>query len=133
MSSPRNGVLAAVKRIVWYLSGQPRLVWQFCWQRAFKAISTFSGRAGCRDTQKSTLGCCAMFGKHLVKAYSRTRSNVAVGAGEAKFYAFVSAASESLGMVAMTEDYGGKVDALLYKASAAIELATININPSSTT
>ena len=65
-----------------------------------------------------------MHGSHLIKAYSRTQSNVALSSGEAEFYAAVSAASESLGVVAMTEDYGDKLDAYLYAdASAAIGIA----------
>ena len=65
-----------------------------------------------------------MHGSHLIKAYSRTQSNIALSSGESEFYALVAAASESLGIVAMTEDYGDKLDGYLYAdASAAIGIA----------
>jgi hypothetical protein len=65
-----------------------------------------------------------MYGSHLIKAYSRTQSNIALSSGEAEFYALVSTASEALGIVAMTEDFGDKADAYLYAdASAAIGVA----------
>ena len=65
-----------------------------------------------------------MHGSYLVKAYSRTRSNIALSAGEAEYYAFVSAASEALGLVAMTEDFGDKTEAHLYAdARASIGVA----------
>ena len=65
-----------------------------------------------------------MHGSHLVKAYSRTQSNIALSSGEAVSYGLVSTASEALGHVAMSEDFGDKIDAYLYAdASAAIAVA----------
>jgi len=65
-----------------------------------------------------------MHGSHLIKAYSRTQSNIALSSGEAEYYALVSTASEALGIVAMTEDFGDRTEAYLYAdASAAIGVA----------
>ena len=65
-----------------------------------------------------------MHGSHLLKAFSRTQSNIALSSGEAEFYALVGAASEALGFIAMTDDYGDKLEAFLYAdASAAIGVA----------
>ena len=65
-----------------------------------------------------------MHGAHLVKAYSRTQSNVELSSGEAEFYRLVSTASEALGLLAMTEDFGDKVESYLHAdASAAIGVA----------
>ena len=65
-----------------------------------------------------------MHGAHLIKTYSRTQSNIALSSGEVEFYGLVATASEALGMVAMTEDFGDKVDPFLYAdASAAIGVA----------
>ena len=58
-----------------------------------------------------------MNGSHLGKAYSRTQSNIALSSGEAGFYGLVSSASEVLGLVAMSEDFGDKVDAWLVACS----------------
>ena len=65
-----------------------------------------------------------MHGAHLIKAYSRAQSNIALSSGEAEFYALVSTASEALGVVAMSEDFGDKAEAYLFAAaSAAIGVA----------
>ena len=42
----------------------------------------------------------------MIKAHSRTQSNIALSSAEAKLYATVSAASEGLGLRAMLNDYG---------------------------
>ena len=126
MSAPRNGDWTAIKRVVRYLLGKPRLVWKFKWQEGPKFVSAFSDSnwAGCHDTRKSISGACIMNGSHLIKSYIRTQSNIALSSGEAEFYALVATASDALGIVAMTEDSGDKVDAYLYAdASAAIGLA----------
>ena len=91
MSAPRNGDWTAIKRVVRYLLGKPRMVWKFKWQEGPKFVSAFSDSnwAGCHDTRKSTSGACIMNGSHLIKAYSRTQSNIALSSGEADFYALV--------------------------------------------
>jgi hypothetical protein len=101
-------------------------VWRFKWQDTPKCISAFSDSnwAGCHDTRKSTSGACIMHGSHLIKAYSRTQSNIALSSGEAEYYALVSTASEALGIAAMTEDFGDRIEAYLYAdVSAAIGVA----------
>ena len=65
-----------------------------------------------------------MHGSHLVKAYSRTQSDIALSSGKAEFCALVATALEALGLVAMTEDFGDKTKSCLYAdASAAIGVA----------
>ena len=65
-----------------------------------------------------------MHGPHLLKAYSRTQSNIALSSGEAEYYGLVSTASEALGLVAMTGDFGDKAESFLHAdASAAIGVA----------
>ena len=39
MSSPRNGDWVALKRVVRYLLGKPRLVWRLVWQEKPKFLS----------------------------------------------------------------------------------------------
>ena len=65
-----------------------------------------------------------MHGSHLVKAYSRTQSIIVLSSGAAEFYGLVSTVPETIGLVAMSEDFGDKIDALLYvDASASIGVA----------
>ena len=114
---PRNWDWVALKRIVLYLLGKPRLVWKFMWQEGPKFVSAFSDSnwAGCHDTRKSISGACIMNWSHLLKAYSRAQGNIALSSGEAEFYALVATASEALGIVAMTEDFGDKVDGVFIR------------------
>ena len=65
-----------------------------------------------------------MIGAHAIRTWSLTQPSVTLSSGEAEFYALVSTSSEALGMVAMSEDFGDKIDAFLYAdASAAIGVA----------
>ena len=126
MAAPRNGDWSAIKRIVRYLVGKPRLVWRYPWGESLGFISAFSDSnwAGCQETRKSSSGACFMVGSYPVKARSRTQSTIALSSAEAEFYALVSAASEALGLAAMTSDFGEPLDPYLYAdASAAIGIA----------
>ena len=126
MAKPQNGDWSALKRIGRYLIYRPRVVHKFVWQERPEGLSAYSDSnwAGCHETRKSTSGACFMYGSHLLKAYSRTQSNIALSSGEAEYYALVATASEALGLVAMTDDFGDKSDAYLYAdASAAIGVA----------
>ena len=80
-----------------------------------------------RTGQAATLqakGQRELHGSHLVKAFSTTKSNIALSSGEAEFYVLVSTISEALDCVAMTKDFGYELDAYLYAyASAAIGVA----------
>ena len=118
-------LFCSIKRVVRYLIGRPRLVWRFVWQEAPKFISAFSDSnwAGCHDTRKSTTGACLMHGSHLVKAFSRTQSNIALSSGEAEFYGVVKAAGIGLGYVSLLEDVGVSLPLRVWTDS----IATIGI------
>ena len=65
-----------------------------------------------------------MHGGHLIRAYSKTQSNIALSSGEAEFYSMVAASSEAIGLRAMTIDYDHELEPWLYvDASAAIGVA----------
>ena len=65
-----------------------------------------------------------MWGGHVMKAYSRTQSNIALSSAEAELYATVTAASEGLGLSSMARDYGMEIQARLHvDATAAIGIA----------
>ena len=62
-----------------------------------------------------------MHGSHMLKAFSRTQANIALSSAEAELYATVTAASEGLGLKAMSLDFGMRLDPFLnVDASAAI-------------
>ena len=126
MSKPRNKDWDKLKRIGRYLLHVPRLVHCYKWQQGPQYLSAYSDSdwAGCRDTRKSTSGGAMMHGRHLIRAYSKTQSNIALSSGEAEYYAMVKAASEGMGLKAMAEDFKQNIEPWLYvDATAAIGVA----------
>ena len=126
MACPQNGDWAAIKRIGRYLLSRPRVVHLFRWQDQPDGLTAYSDSnwAGCLRTRKSTSGACFMHGSHLIRAYSKTQSNIALSSGEAEFYSMVAASSEAIGLRAMTIDYDHELEPWLYvDASAAIGVA----------
>ena len=62
-----------------------------------------------------------MLGAHVVKAWSKTQSLVALSSAESEFYATVKAATESMGVLAMLEDFREKATVRMHvDASAAL-------------
>ena len=126
MSSPRVEDWALVKRIGRYLKGRPRAISIFMWQDRTANLTAYSDsdHAGCKVSRKSTSGACFMMGKHLLKSFSRTQSNIALSSAEAELYSFVTAASEAIGLKSMLKDFGVEAEAhLQVDASAAIGIA----------
>ena len=65
-----------------------------------------------------------MMGRHLIKTYARTQSNIALSSAEAELYAIVTAASEAMGLKTMIKDYGGDATPYIHvDATAAIGIA----------
>ena len=66
MSSPTASAWAALKRLVRYLVGLPRLVFRYVDQE-ISSIDAYADIdwAGCSRTRKSTSGGCVMLGAHV--------------------------------------------------------------------
>ena len=107
MSKPRNKDWEALKRICRYLICCPRMVHSYRWQDEPSSLTVYSDSdwAGCRESRKSTSGACFFHGQHLIKACSKTQANIALSSAKAEYYSIAKAASEGLGLKAMTEDY----------------------------
>ena len=54
-----------------------------------------------------------------MKAYSKTRPNIALSSAEAEYYSMVKAASEGLGLKAVTEDYIKPLSPWMYVGTTA--------------
>ena len=87
MASPRQGDWQLVKGVVRYLFGRPRVLWRFPWQQQpkFMSVVSDSNWAGCHAMRKSTSGATINHESHTIKAYSRTRSTLALSSAEAEF------------------------------------------------
>ena len=107
MSSPTEHAWTKLVRVAKYLKNNPRLVMKFAFQNATDVIEAFSDAnwAGCHQTRRSTSGGVLMRGSHLLKAWSKTQSLVALSSAESEFYATVRAATEALGVLALMGDF----------------------------
>ena len=107
MSRPRNKDWEALKRICRYLIVCPRKVHFYRWQDEPNSLTVYSDSdwVRCRESPKSTSGACFFHGYHVIKAYSKTQTNIVLSSAEASYYSMVKAASEGFTLKAMTEDY----------------------------
>ena len=121
MAKPRRKDIAKIKRLARYLIGCPRMVQLFRRQKASKKIDVYtdSNWAGCLETRKSTSGGIIKIGHHAIKTWSSTQNVIATSSGEAEFYALVKAGSQSLGIKAMADDFGIKINRIVIKTDAS--------------
>ena len=91
------------------------------WQKAVDKLSIFTDAdwAGDKVTRKSTTGGCIMLGSHLLKAWSKTQTLVALSSGESELYATLKASSEGLGMISIAKDLGISMDGEVWGDSSA--------------
>jgi len=120
MSSPTASAWAALKRLVRYLVGLPRLVFRYT-DQTVSSVDAYADTdwAGCARTRKSTSGGCVMLGSHALKTWSSTQSSVALSSGEAEFNGVIRAAGTGLGYQSLLEDLGLKVPLRVWTDSSA--------------
>jgi hypothetical protein len=120
MSAPTASAWNALKRLVRYLVGLPRLVFRYA-DQAIDAVDAYADTdwAGCARTRKSTSGGCVMLGAHALKTWSSTQSSVALSSGEAEFNGVIRAAGMGLGYQSLLEDLGLKVPLRVWTDSSA--------------
>ena len=120
MANPKVHSWEKVKRIVRYLKGEPRVVYEYNWQN-HEDISVYvdTDWAGCFKTRKSTSGGAIMRGGHLLKHWSSTQQTVALSSGEAELKGIVKGAAEGIGMQNIAKDLSIYYDIHLYTDSSA--------------
>jgi hypothetical protein len=123
MSAPTEGGKAKIKRVVRYLVGARRMVWKYgekedgdegVWVDVFVDSDWASGWE-----RKSTSGGMMCVDGVGVKHWSRTQKARALSSGEAEYYAMVTGCAEGLGMKALAEDLGWKVEVRIWTDSSA--------------
>ena len=115
-----------LKRLARYLSGMPRLVYNFPWQTMPTEIDVYvdTDFAGCRETRRSTSGGVAMLGNCCIKHWSKTQGTISLNSGEAELHGIAYGAAQALGIQSLLKDAGWKVDVHLHSdATAAIGIA----------
>ena len=120
MDGPTDVSLAALKRLVRFLSGRRRLVYRYPWQTA-GTLECYSDTdwAGCPKTRKSTSGGCLMFGSHVLKTWSATQPSISLSSGEAEYYGVVKAAGIAIGQQSLMNDLGMSVRVRVWTDSSA--------------
>ena len=122
MANPTTSSWEKVKRVVRYLKGEPRVVYEYNWQN-HEDISVYvdTDWAGCFKTRKSTSGGAIMRGGHLLKHWSSTQQTIALSSGEAELKGIVKGAAEGLGLQNIGRDLDIHYDIHVYTdASAAM-------------
>ena len=69
-----------------------------------------SDHAADKKTRRSTTGCVAYFGQHVVKTTSNLQSAIGLNVSESEYYALVHGGAHGLGLQAFLNDLGVKVD-----------------------
>jgi len=108
MAKPKAGDTVRLKRALRYLKGNARRKMWYRWQGEVNKLDTYtdSDWAGCMKTRRSTSGGLIMKGTHLIAHWAATQATVALSVAEAELNAIVKAASESIGVKHMGEDFG---------------------------
>merc|ERR1711978_576399 len=83
-----------------------------------------SDHAGCLRTRESTSGGIIRLGSHVLKWWSKTQPTLALSSGEAELAAIVRSTSEGLGMQAIMEEFGIRVD-LIVKSDAVAAIGIV--------
>ena len=125
-SSPTHTGVEQLKRLVRYLVGAPRLVWEFDFQNPTNQMSTFvdTDFGGCHVTRRSTSGGVATRGNHTIKHWSTTQATVALSSAEAELTGICKGASQGLGLQSLAADLGIPLElTILTDATAAIGIA----------
>ena len=60
-----------------------------------------------------------MFGSHCIKTLSVTQATIALSSAEAELYALLKAATQTLGLLAIAEDFGFLLQAAVHTDASA--------------
>ena len=123
LSKPTEADMCRLKRAARYLLSQPRMVIEYPWAPLSNLLTIYTDadHAGCLRTRKSTSGGVILWGKALVKGWSRTQPLIALSSGESELAAVAKAAAEGLGMKSVLNDFNHQVSIEIHSdATAAI-------------
>ena len=125
-SVPNRNSFVRLKRLVRYLVGSQRLVYEFRYQPLPMHVDVYTDTdfAGCKETRRSTSGGIIMVGGHAVRHWSRTQPTIALSSGEAELSGIGSGIAEALGFQSLARDLGWDYQIRVHSdASAAIGIA----------
>ena len=120
MSAPTISSWEKIKRVVRYLRGEPRVVYDYRWQgQEDLTVYVDTDWAGCFKSRKSTSGGAIVRGTHLLKHWSTTQQTIALSSGEAELKGIVKGAAEGMGLQSVGRDLNTELSIHLYTDSSA--------------
>ena len=115
MSAPTTASLEKIKRVVRYIRGEPRVVYDYRWQgQEDLTVYVDTDWAGCFKSRKSTSGGAIVRGTHLLKHWSTTQQTTALSSGEAELKGIAKGAAEGLGLQNVGRDLNTELSIHLY-------------------
>ena len=121
MSKPTVGDERRLKRVVRYLVGMEKVVWNMGeWDDGYAPeVDVFVDSDWAKgEARKSTSGGMIVLGGTGIKHWSRTQKTRSLSVGEAEYYAIVTGCAEGLGIQALLEDMGWVVKVRLWTDSS---------------
>ena len=111
LSRPDEDDLVRLKRVARYLISAPRMVVEFPWAPLAQVLTVYTDadHAGCIRSRKSTSGGVILWGKAMLKVWSRTQTLIALSSGESELAAVTKASAEALGIQSVLKDFGHDV------------------------
>lgn len=105
---PQKDSVEALKRLVRFLLGCPRLVWYYPMQTSSNQCDVFveTDYSGCHTARRSTAGGAMMHGTHLIKDWSTTQTTIALSSTEAELTGICKGSAQGLGLQALASDLG---------------------------
>ena len=134
-ASPRVTHLAAVKRILQYLRGNPDIGLWYPKDASFDLTAySDSDYGGCKINFKSTTAGCQFLGSRLVSLQCKKQTTVSTSTAEAEYVAASSCCSQVLWIQQHLRDYGLKflTTPILIDNSAAISITKNPVQHSKT-
>ena len=129
-SQPNQKSFLRLKRLIRYLVGLPRLVFEYKFppkgQAPATSIDLFCDTdfAGCRETRRSTSGGVALINGKNVKHWAKTQSTIALSSGEAELNGIGAGIAQGLGIQSICRDLGYDYTLRVWTdATAAIGIA----------
>ena len=106
-ANPKESHMKAVKRILRYLKGKPKLGLWYPAESDLKFVAyTDSDYGGCKSSRKSTTGGCQFLGGRIVSWQCKKQSCVSTSTCEAEYIAAGSCCSQVLWIQQQMRDYG---------------------------
>ena len=108
MASPKRGSWSRIKKMVRYLIGCKRVVWEFKWQDEprFCHVASDSDWGGTSRDRRSTSGGVWMLGDHCIKTWSVSQGAYALSSAEAELYGMVEAVTRAKGLLNLAVELG---------------------------